>query len=457
MKSTRLVSAALLSLGLSACASSCDRSGTEATLDAATSAPRSGDAATEGASRCTGPTTQRALAQVTEVGQAVVLGRAIAIGVLLEADGGRGARQGVVLTDDTLSQLSVKDLGAGVADAPPPRPFVGGADFWVAFHPKPSHDLDAGASPRGLVLRAQKLSAEPGAPIDFARGASSSLAFDVAWAKGSVVAAWEEDVERKGVIRVARAGKGALTISPVTTDADDPKLLALADGRVVVAWTGRRDEPVDAGREHELERPSEERAFRWAEVAFADPDKLDPALARSEADAGAPKPPFSPYRATAENGHVTAVELGVGPGGAMAFVQDEGAEADGAGGRVLSFSLTPTQARDAHVIVARGVGHALFDYLPFPAAEGDGATAFISFADVAEHQMLGQGTPDSTPTLEPTMDTGRPLVVLGSASGVTQGAGALQTERRLLALKVPSVAASSAFSPAELWVLSCAR
>ena len=152
MKGTRLVSAALLSLGLPACASSCDRSGTEATPDAATSALWSGDGATERASRCTGPTAHRALAQVTEVGQAVVLGRAVAIGVLLEVDGGRGAHQGVVITDDTLSQLSVKDLGAGVADAPPPRPFVGGADLWVAFHPKPLQDLDAGAS------------ADPGAP-----------------------------------------------------------------------------------------------------------------------------------------------------------------------------------------------------------------------------------------------------------------------------------------------------
>ncbi len=450
LAAARFLLVAVLSLGLSACASSCDKGSGDPTPDAGA---RATDAAIERTARCTGPKNQRALPSVTEVGQAVVLGRAVAVGVLFESDGGRGVHQGVVLTDDALSQVTVKDLGVGVADGPPPRPFVGGADLWVAFHPRAARDADGGAAPRGLVLRAQKLLDDSGAPIDFARGGSSSLAFDVAWAKGSVIAAWEEDVERRGVIRIARAGKGALTVSSATTDAEEPKLLALADGRVVVAWTGRRDEPVDAGREHELERPSEERAFRWAEVAFADPDKLDPSLVKPLDDGGAPKPLFTPYRASAENGHVVAVELGAAPGGAVAFVQDEGAETDGAGGRILSFMLTQSQARDTRVLVARNVGHALFDYLPVsPTADAPEGAAFISFADVAEHQMLGESAPDTIPTLEPTMDPGRPLAML-PAPGRTP-------ERLVLALKVPGstsgTTSGTTLAAAELWVLSCA-
>ncbi len=445
LAAARFLTVAVLSLGLSACASSCDKGSGDPTPDAGA---RTTDAATERTARCTGPVSQRALASVTEVGPAVVLGRTVAIGVLFDPGGGGGVHQGVVLTDDAVSKVTVKDLGVGIADGPPPRPFVGGADLWVAFHPMPARDAGAGASPHGLVLRAQKLLDDAGAPIEFARGGSSSLAFDVAWAKGSVIAAWEEDVERRGVIRIARAGKGALTISPATTDAEEPKLLALADGRVVVAWTGRRDEPVDAGREHELERPSEARAFRWAEVAFADPDKLDPSLGKPLEDGGAPKPLFTPYRASAENGHVVAVELGAAPGGAVAFVQDDGAEADGAGGRILSFVLTPSQARDTRVLVARNVGHALFDYLPVSAtAEGPEGAAFISFADVAEHQMLAQSAADSTATLEPTMDPGRPLAMLPAP-----GRG---VERRVLALKVPGATGGNGSSPAELWVLTC--
>ena len=445
------LASALVSLVVSGCASSCDRNGSDKAADAAAS---STDAGQERTARCTGPTATRALLQVTEVGQAAVLGRTIAIGVLLESDGG-DVHQGVVITDDALSQVTVKDLGMSIADGPPPRPFVGGADLWVAFHPRSSREVDAGTPPRGLVLRTQKLTDDPGAPIDFARGPSSSLAFDVAWAKGSVIAAWEEDVERRGVIRVARAGKGGLLVSPTGTDADDPKLLALADGRVVVAWTGRRDEPVDAGREHELERPSEERAFRWAEVAFADPDRLDPSLMKPLDDGGAPKPLFTPYRATAESGHVVAVELGLAAGGPIVLVQDEGAEADGVGGRILSFALTPSQARDAHVLVARNVGHALFDYLKAAATADAGAMAFLSFADVAEHQMLLPSDPDSTPTLEPTMDPGRPLLAL---PGVGRAG-----ESRVLALKVPAAMGVTgrnqegpASTPAELWLLSCA-
>lgn len=451
----RFVAVVGYALTLSACASSCDKADGGATSDAASPAS---DAAAPQTSRCTGPTAQRTLAQVTVVGQAVVSGHDVAIGVLLDVDGGRTPHQGVVLTDDTLSQHSIVDLGEGIADAPAPKPFVGNGEIWVASHPRAGAGADGG-TPRGRVLRVQKARASSGDDaIELPRGPSATLAFDVAWAKGSVVAAWEEDVERRGVIRVARAGKGAIAVSPLTTDADDPKLLALADGRVVVAWTGRREELVDAGREHELERPSEERAFRWAEVAFVDPDKLDPALVKPLEDGGAPKPLFSPYRATAENGHVVAVELGLVGGAPVAYVQDEGAEADGAGGRVLGLMLGPAQARDLRVLVARGVGHSVFDYLPVPGDPSEGA-AYLSFADVAEHQMLGSirlgqpsQTPDAPPTAEPTLDLGRPLLVLGGAGR----AG----EQRVLALKVPgatAVTGAQAFPSPELWVLGCAR
>jgi hypothetical protein len=442
----RISALCALSALLSACASSCDK-GSGAGTDAATLAA---DAAAETASRCTGPSAQRSLADVTEVGQVAVLGRSIAVGVLLTGDGGR-AHQGVVLTDDTLSQVTVKDLGDALADAPPPRPFAGGQDLWVAFHPRASRDGDGGApARRGVVLRAQKLLDGSGV-VDFPRGPSGSMAFDVAFAKGTVVVAWEEDVARKGVIHLGRAGKGDIIVSPDSTDADDPKLLALADGRIVVAWTARRDEPSDAGLEHEMERPSEERSFHWAEAAFVDADKIDPALVKPFDDGGAPKPPFVSFRATPENGHVVAVELGLTALGPVAFVQDEGAESDGAGGRILSLALSPGQAKDLRVLVPRGVGHALFDYLPI---SGDGP-AFVSFADVSEHQMLtvvGHDAPDSGATGEPTMDMGRPLAALPAGPSSTG-------ERRVLALKVPGATTNGPSgtrgSAPELWLLAC--
>ena len=450
---------AVLSGALSACASSCDRNG-DAAVDAATAATDSG---AERGPRCVGPSSQRALADVTEVGQAVLVGHEVLIGVVLVLDAGR-VHQGVVITDDTLSQVTVKDLGEGIPDGPIPRPFIGGGDAYVAFHPglsRRSSDGDGGAT-RGLVLRAQKVHDDPRSVVDFARGPTGTFGFDVAFAGGSIVAAWEEDVERRGVIRVARAGKGGIVVSPATTDADDPKLLPLPDGRLVVAWTGMRDEPTDAGHEHDLERPSEDRAFRWAEVAFLEPDKLDPELTKPLADGGAPKKSFVAYRATPENGHVGSLELALSRGAPMAFIQDEGAEADGAGGRILSLVLGPAQPRDSRVVVPRGVGHALFDYLPIStpsspsslagdASTGSEGPAFVSFADVAEHQMLavvGQAAPDSLPTTEPTMELGRPLVALSAA-------GADPRERRILALKVPGATPNRTSPSAELWLLTC--
>ena len=247
-------------------------------------------------------------------------------------------------------------------------------------------------------------------------------------------------------------------------------------------WRGRPQRPdlVDGGRENDLERPSEDRAFRWVEVAFVDPEKIDhdagaadgvgaaanaPNAVNSSSDAGASDggahPAIPMFRATSETGHVVAVELALAQGNPVMWIQDDLSEADGVGGRVLSVSLTPTQAKDSRVVVSRGVGHALFDYLP---TSNDGPSAFVAFSDVAEHPMLvdvmSSGAPgfDPRPTLEATMDLGRPLLVLPAPAAAASGAGVPgATGARILALKVPSLANNGASAPAELWILSCGQ
>jgi hypothetical protein len=353
----------------------------------------------------------------------------VAIGVVLARDG--GSHQGVVVTNASLGAIDVKDLGETAGDAPPPKPFFVGDKLMVAFY----------AREKTRTLRVRAVADDGAAPSDFAQGGDESFAFDVVpLPTGGVAAAWDEDEGSRGVVKVARAGKPPIVVTDDATDSDSPEIVALSGDRVLVAWVSRKNEQIEGGADNAIERPGEDKSFRWASAAVVDLSARADDARKSD---GGARSGITTARVTHETGHVAGFALARARGEAHLFIQDEGEGTEGAGGRIQDFILVKAGAADlakpfeGHAQLPSGVGHALVDYLP----SGDDA-GWLSFTDVAEHQMLAwvDREPTVRATTEPTMDSGRPLAVVGD---------------KLISLRVPEERAG-AVTAAELVALTCA-
>ena len=377
-------------------------------------------------------------------GDAVTTADALLVGVVRREGPRRLAS--VVRASLDLASVTMIDVGTTLGDDPPPSPRLRGTTVFVASYARTLGDAGAGASATapgaagaanaaGAMTRMLAIARLDGTTLvregAVVQQADESLAYDVEWPKDGNAAAplvaWDEDaplvagqlLADRGVVKVQILGAGKPRVaSPDTSDAEAPRLLARRGG-YWLAWLARRPEPGDdAGAA--AEGPGERRAYRWIELVALD--------AKGEAT--------SPVRrVTSEKGRVASFDLAAGAadGGGDArlvvVVQDEAAISEGAGERILRYTVDGQKDRvEAGELLDGGVGHALADLLPLPslAASDAGAPRWLSFTDTQEHaHLVPLGAAlglAGVPTLEPSLDGAR-IVASGPPGDVVYAVG----------------------------------
>lgn len=356
--------------------------GADATIEAAPLSSSAIDAG-ELPARCTSVAAELELpgGDTFEAGTAVVVGDRLYLGGLF-AD---GARKGFVLATDTslgkAERIDLGDLGGG--DLAPY--VVGGAAFAVvaAYAPGPSLGKSAatkgGAAkdPPSRTLVVSTLDGAKAVPLlKVLQQADESFAFDLSLsAKDAGLVTWDEDSERvvRGLVKVAPFVGGKLgeatIVSPYETDADTPKLVRTADGRVWLAWLARETITYDAGPLPDadkagayLEAPGEDRAHQWVEAVA-----LDPTTGKAQG---------TPIVLAPRKGFVAAFELVASGDGFDAVLVDGAVERDGAGSRLVRVPVRGGKAGTPSTL-ATGVAGAA-------AVVG----SLVTFVDPSERTML---------------------------------------------------------------------
>jgi hypothetical protein len=369
-------------------------------------------------------------------GDAVTTADALLVGVVRR----EGARRLASLVRASLDLASLKmiDVGTTLGDDPPPSPRLRGTTVFVASYARTAGDAGvAAAAANGAAgtmsrrLEITRLEGTALVPVGaVVQQADESLAYDVEWPKDGNAAplvAWDEDapllggqlLADRGVVKVQILGAGKPRVaSPDTSDAEAPRLLARRGG-YWLAWLARRVEVgEDAGAA--AEGPGERRAYRWVELVALD--------AKGEATGQV-------RRITPEKGRVASFDLAAGAAEAggdarlVIVVQDEAAITEGAGERIVRYTLDAQKDRvESGDLLDGGVGHALADLLPLPslAAVDAGAPRWLSFTDPAEHaHLLPLGAAlglAGAPTLEPSLDGAR-IVASGPPGDVVYAVG----------------------------------
>lgn len=346
-------------------------------------------------------------------GEAALFEGGVALGVV-RREGGRLVAS-VVRAPLDLASSSVVDLGAVLGDDPPPVPRVHGGELYVATSARRKESVEAGPGAQGAT-REVRLSRVDGkgqvhALGTIAQQADESTAFDFAWPReggaGAPIVAWDEDapiavgqfLADRGTVKVQIVGQpDKRTIVPYATDAEHPRLLARPGG-FYLAWLARRPEGGEDAGALPPEGPAEVRAFRWVELV-----KLDASGEREGAI----------RRITSDKGRAATFELVPGVDGVdvVVVVQDEAAEREGAGARIVRYAVRADGA-DAAELVDGGVGHAPFELVRGGGASDGGAPGprWLSWTDGAERAHLAPLGPPITlqapATVERSLDRAR--------------------------------------------------
>ncbi len=366
-------------------------------------------------------------------GDAITTADALLVGVVRRVGGRRVSS--IVRASLDLATVKAIDVGATLGDDPPPSPRLRGGTVFVASYARAGAGADAGITRSLEIARLDGAAfVREGAVV---QQADESLAYDLAWPDGASagppIVAWDEDapllagqlIADRGVVKVQILGAGKPRVaSPDASDAEAPRLLARRGG-YWLAWLARRAEPGDDAGAAAAEGPGERRAYRWVELVALD--------AKGEAT--------SPVRRiTPEKGRVASFDLatiapssGGGSDGGdpklVVVVQDEAAVAEGAGERIVRYTIDGAKDRiESGEVLDGGVGHALADLLPLATGEGSNAHAsrWLSFTDTQEHAHLAPLGASlalaGAPTLEPSLDGAR-IVASGPATDIVYAVG----------------------------------
>jgi len=390
-----------------------------------------------------------------ELGEAVVLGDAIAVGVLRAHQSGRLAS--VVRLE--ASAAAAVDLGLSWGDAPPPQPLVRGTELYAVAYVRPDAKAPApganGARRPERALSVHRVGPTVERLLQLPPETDGSSAYDVIGAAtpgsplGAIVA-WDDDLQgppcgrtgvgcwlnhRSGTIRLAalspdlralqalRTVRGATEDATDATDVGDPRLAARGAG-YWLAWVARRPEhpvaplPLPAG---EVETPSEEAAYGWVEAVALDPQ-------------GAPL--GTPRRLTSATGHVGSYVVTSQGGALVVIAEDEGTASGRGGGSLERVSWRGDGSPEARVLVRSGVEE---ETPPAVIASASGE-AWLSFLDLrGDTEVEPLDAPDSTPrpppaspplsSPEPLLDHGRLLAALGGRIALATTDGTRWTRR----------------------------
>jgi hypothetical protein len=231
------------------------------------------------------------LASDLDVGQATLLSGAGVVGVLRTVSGTRVAS--VARLPRTGTAATFVDLAPVSGSVSTPSLFTRGDEVYAvgAVLPATSAEGDKSAS-RWTIFRVNGETAESLATlpdsVDPELPAVSGLALPAGSPFGAVVA-WDESVNPQpqatrsadageeplsGAVRVAllapdmRSVVRVETVSPASSNAERPQVVA-RDGGLWIAWIARQPETT---REAvlEIERPGEDRAYKWVELVALD-------------------------------------------------------------------------------------------------------------------------------------------------------------------------------------------
>jgi hypothetical protein len=269
------------------------------------------------------PLRDETLPFASEVGDGVSWAGGFAVGVLHETDAAL-ALAVVTLGPDGDNAQTI-GLGAAHGDVEPPRIAARG-NVLVAgvLEPEPN-----GRSLR--LARVHDATVSWGATLHQKGG--ESQAFDMALGEKKGVVVWdEEDPNRSAVMAstfdVATAANPtvARAISPASTDAESPRLLARPDGGYWLAYIARAANGDDGDARSE----GEDVGFRWLEIVPLDANG---------------SPSAAPRPVTPKSGHVLVFDLAPADEGAALLVfRTDDTPIGSAGGQVMR-----TIVRSAHV------------------------------------------------------------------------------------------------------------
>ncbi len=310
-----------------------------------------------------------------EMGDALVTKDRVFVGVARDVGGKREAALVSVTRDaDVLTVATVEGAGELAVDAPPPKVIFLAGKAVLAMY-VPSKDA------RELAIDGAKISQQK----------DGSFAFDAVAEGAEGLVAWDEDAvgAPRGIVKVAAlpivAGAAARVVSPEASDVDSPRL-ATRPGGYWIAWLAKKPES-ERDAEPELEGPGEKRHTTWLEIAQLD---------TKGALVGAPS------RVTKAGTRVDSFDMLASGDGVDLLVKDDEQPADGEGSRLVLVTLRGAET-SVRVIAERGAGRGVPDLL--------GARAL--FVDLAEHARLLPVAPGSRESMEPDLDSVRPLAAVG--------------------------------------------
>ncbi len=397
MRPLRVVPVAVLAATLGACGSCSDKKTDAAPATSASASAAPVAAIAEVLPRCR-QDGARAIAEGEDVvfGDAALEGSSLLVGHVRRKE---GKRVGSILrTSLDLAQPRTIDVGPSFGDDPAPTPFFRDGKPFVAFLVR--KDADAGTTRGMRELRIAPLEdAAVGAIVaTVVQQADESTAFDLAWP----LVAWDEDavapigklVPERGVVKVQALPDGKPhVVSPEGTDAEAPKLVRRKGGGFWLAWLARRAEVEDAG--WRLEGTGDLRAWRWVEAIALDAN-------------GEPASPVR--RVSPDKGRALAFELAAGDPELVVVVQDEADATEGAGSRIVRYTLEGERAA-AEDVVDGGVGQALAAVVARPDA------GWIAWNDTTDHAWIapvtGAASVAGRPTAEGALDGARVLAAAG--------------------------------------------
>jgi hypothetical protein len=241
----------------------------------------------------------------------------------------------------------------------------------------------------------------------------------------------------RGVVRLAllspdlRAVLRLDTVSPETSDAEGPKVLA-RDGGFWIGWIARRAEPILGDSDAELEAPGEARVFRWVEVMALDAQ-------------GKPAGPVR--RLTPSLGHVSGFEMASSPASPRldVYAAQSDERESGAGGSIVHAALTPDGPPRVAPLVIEGVARGGSLWIDRSSSK----PSALFYVDVTDHLRIlslnADGDGSGSASLEPALDDTRVLAVRRAKEGIVG-----------LAASAPSKPSDPSSPPLPLRWFSCA-
>ena len=414
--------------------------------DSGVDAKASADAAAFAAARCTAVTHRVSLGSPLDIGDAITTNDGFAIGLVRENN-----VQSVALVSTDLAKITFVDVGKSLVDAGPPQPFLWDNSMYIAWIN--TGDLRLGRVENGKLALIDDAVIDPATFMAKDPVVSDIPELDVAVSGDHGAIVWDFADAQRGQIRfitfskngfdkgdgglddlredVPRGSRGLpyVDISPLSSDADSPRLAPRAAGGYWGIWVARKTEPVlDASA---VEGPGETPTLRWLEAA-----PLDDHGTRVGAVT----------KLTPDTGRVGGYDVLTTAGGSDVVVRDATEALDE--GTSLFRAHLASNAAPAEILASE-IGRAEPDVVSTQTSSGPGPSgaSWIVTPDMNDVTrivpLLKRGAAAQLPSLEPTLKSARALALRSENAGV-----------ELLAMHALAVGGSP--DQAEILLISCA-